>query len=97
MSSNKKCPKCDIWNEDLSHCSNCNELLDYWKIRELEVTKKEKTFKDRPLSDSELFFKNMKYSRFLMVKAVYYIFYSIWAAVMAIVSFFLMMIAYGPG
>lgn len=97
MSSLKKCPKCETWNEDKEHCTNCGELLDYWKIREQEVAAKDKEFAERPIPKTDQFFIDMKSSRFLLVRMVYYILYSVWAIVMAIVTFFMMMIAYGPG
>ena len=97
MSSLKKCPNCDTWNENLERCKNCNELLDYWQIRAKEAAQKDKEFRERPIPKSDQIFMNMKTSRFWLIRGIYYALYSVWALLIAIVSFFMMLIAYGPG
>lgn len=97
MSSLKKCPKCNAWSENSDHCTNCGELLDYWKIREKEVAQKEKEQAEKPLSDFDNFILSIKNSKFILIRIIYYIFYSVWVAMVAIVSFFMYMVASSPG
>lgn len=97
MSSIKKCPKCSQWSEDQETCPHCGELLDYWKIRERDVAQKEKEEAEKPPSDFDKFIESLRHSRFILVRIIFYFFYSIWVGMIAIVSFFMYMVASAPG
>jgi hypothetical protein len=97
MSTLRICAKCHTWNENQDHCTNCGHLLNPDLIRKIELEKKEKLEAGRELDKVDLFLHKVKNSRFILVRVAYYLFYSIWFIFTAIVSFFIAIIAAGPG
>jgi Na+/melibiose symporter-like transporter len=93
----QKCPSCHTWNENRDYCSNCNHLLNYEIARKLEIEKKEVQEANREKDAIDNLIHRMKNSRFILVKGIFYFFYSIWFIFAAIVSFFVAIIAAGPG
>jgi len=92
----QKCPSCHTWNENRDYCSNCNHLLNYEIARKLEIEKKEVQEANREKDAIDNLIHRMKNSRFIL-KGIFYFFYSIWFIFAAIVSFFVAIIAAGPG
>jgi Na+/melibiose symporter-like transporter len=72
-------------------------VLNYEIARKIEVEKKEEQEANREKDALDKFIYRMKNSRFILVKAIFYFFYSIWFIFAAIVSFFVAIIAAGPG
>lgn len=93
----QKCPHCHTWNENRDYCSQCNYLLNYEISRKLEILKKEEQEANREKDAIDIFIHRMRNSRFILVKTLFYFFYSIWFIFAAIVSFFVALIAAGPG
>ncbi|MES2627689.1 MAG: hypothetical protein V4616_01860 [Bacteroidota bacterium] len=97
MSTQRKCPNCKTWNGDNDHCTECGYLLNYSirlaeenKEREIEWEKKNRDRFDEYLH-------RFKTSRWLPVRVLYYILYSIWFTLFALVSFLIYSVAAGPG
>lgn len=97
MAVSMRCPKCKTWTRDSDYCQNCNEFLDFTKTRDAELEERKQVEAAKPPDKIDVFFHRFKHSRFWPVRAVYYFFYSIWFVLSAIVSFFMLMMAAGPG
>ncbi len=98
MSVRRLCKKCNIYSVDSDYCSNCGDLINFEKIKKEESAKStyEKK-KHKPEEDLERIFEKIKNSRYLPVRIVYKVFYSIWFVFAAIISFFMFIIATMPG
>ncbi len=97
MASLKLCPKCHTWNNDRDYCEKCNHLLNHEIARKIEVEIQEEKEANRELDAVDIFIHKVKNSRFLLVRGVYYLFYSIWFIYTVIVSIGVAIIAAGPG
>lgn len=93
----RKCPQCKTWNAYNNYCIKCNQPLDPKLIRELAETKRKEEYANRPLDQVDILHSKMKYSQLLIVRVFYRILYSIWVSFVAIMSFFMWMMAAGPG
>jgi len=93
----QKCPKCNTWNENCDYCSQCNHVLNYELIRKAEIQKQEREEANKKKDAIDIFLHRMKHSRYILVKGIFYFFYSVWFVFAAIVSFFVALIAAGPG
>lgn len=91
-----KCSNCQTWNTT-STCSNCNTLLDAAELHKKKVIQKEIKAERTPKPKLDQFFINWKKTKNPFYKGLYYIAYSFWAVYMGILSFILMMVAWGPG
>ncbi|MFM7022319.1 MAG: hypothetical protein ACKOXB_05025 [Flavobacteriales bacterium] len=97
MSNSKRCPQCNTWNINSDYCEHCGHLLNHEKARKIEVENKEKAYENREKDKIDIFIDKMRYSSFLLVRVVFYIFYSIWFVFTAIVSLGVAIVAAGPG
>lgn len=93
----RKCPSCGFWNTDNDYCSACNTPLSQDLIRKKAVEEKAKEYANRPPEKLDILMQKMENSRFLLVRIIYRIVYSIWVAFVAVMSFFMWMTAAGPG
>ena len=93
----RKCRKCNTWNTDNDFCTNCNAPLSPQEIRKAEVAELERKEADKPKDKVDLFLEKMKDSRYILVRGLYYICFSLWAAFMAVLAFFLWLVAATPG
>ncbi len=95
MPVSRKCPACNTWNGEEAHCSNCGEVIDPWLIR--EEKDKDSHHANRPPSLLDQMFDGMKYSKWILVRGLFWIGYSIWFVFFSILSFILAIIAWTPG
>lgn len=95
MSISRKCPRCKTWNGEESHCISCGEVLDPEIIRE-EKDKASYHANKGPSSIDKAFY-GMKNSKWILVRALFWIGYSIWFVLFSILSFFIALIAWTPG
>lgn len=93
----RKCPKCGTWNGSEDNCISCGEVLNYSLIRKKEDTKRIEAFSSRPPDWFDKFLHNFKNSKYILIRAVYYMLYSVWFLFALLVSSFLYMVAAGPG
>lgn len=93
VKTNRKCPKCGLWNENQDYCTNCNQLLNPVKIRIKEDTKRKEEFSTKPPDQIDKFINQFKESKFFFIRWIYYVLYSIWFVFGVIVSFILYMVA----
>ena len=97
MAISRKCAKCKVWTESLSHCSECGEVLDHELIQAKREQERKEYQESLPPSKLDVFFHEFKNSRFLLIRVFYRLLYSIWFIMFSIVSFFIALIAAGPG
>ena len=94
----RKCPSCGSWEtKGKDHCGNCGALISPEKILVEEFESREKfrnEVRDTPL---ENFFDRWKNTPNPLLKFVYFVLRSVWIVYMAILAFFLWLIAMTPG
>lgn len=93
----RKCSKCGHWNTDLDYCEKCNNLLNLQLQVEIEQQQKEERRSIQPPDRLDRLFDAFKHSRFLPIRILYHILYSIWLVFIAVLSFFMYILAWGPG
>ena len=77
--------------------NSCNQALNPEIIKQLKHDEREKKDAEKAPDKLDILNEKMKNSEYLLVRIFYRILYSIWATFIAIVSFFMWMIAAGPG
>lgn len=92
----RKCSSCGTWSAE-DYCPNCNALLNPLEIQKIKLQEKEEEILNTPKPKLDQFFINWKATKNPIFKFFYYIAYSFWMVYMAILSFILMVIAWGPG
>ncbi len=97
MSTIRKCPKCNHWNAEEDYCQSCGYLLNHQIRLELEDKARDEEAKNRIPEGIEKFLLQMKTSKWMLIRGLYYVLYSVWFLIFSIVSFFIALIALGPG
>ncbi len=97
MTTSRKCPNCKSWNTGVDYCTSCNHLLNYQIRLEQEQEQRESDWRNREKDKMDIYLAKFKNSSFWPVKALYYVLYSIWFILFTLVSFFIYMVAAGPG
>lgn len=93
MAIERKCPNCGTWNQDNDYCSSCGTLISPIIIEEEREKEREERRKNAPLSKTDIFINNWKNSRFLLLRWLYKILYTISVIFIGIASFFAWMAA----
>ena len=88
MGIQRKCSKCQTWNNDESHCLNCNELIDPVLIEEEREKIREEVRNSKPPTKLDLFIDRWKNSKYLILRILYKILYSIAVIFVSIATFF---------
>lgn len=87
MATERKCPRCHTWNEDVDYCVNCGEVLSPKIIEEKREEEREKR-RYRPPTKFDLFIAKWRNSRFWFLRVLYRVLYTIGVIFFAIASFF---------
>lgn len=87
MATERKCPTCQSWNKEKDFCTNCGEVLSPQIIEDQREQAREKR-RYRPPTKFQEFIKRWKNSRFLLLRVLYQILYTIGVIFFAIASFF---------
>ncbi len=93
----RKCPNCGHWNNEVDYCEKCNTLISLTKQVEIEQEQKVQTRINKTPDSIDRTLNAFKHSRYLPIRLIYKVLYSIWLGFIAILSFFLYMLAWGPG
>ena len=88
MSVQRKCTNCQTWNSDVDYCSKCGALISSTIIEEHREVKRENRRKNKAPSDLELFIKKWEGSKYLVLRILYKIVYTVAFIFFAIASFF---------
>lgn len=88
MAVERKCSNCNQWNKDEDYCVACGTVLSPQIIEEEREKEREKRRANVKITKVEEFFAKWKNNRFLPLKLLYYVIYSIWAIIMGVAFFF---------
>lgn len=88
MSVERKCPSCNNWNREEDFCTVCGTILSPEIIEEKREEEREIRRQNVPKTSFEVFIENWENSRFLLLRIIYKILYTIWAIVMGIAFLF---------
>ena len=97
MAVERKCLKCQTWNKDNDFCINCGAPISPVSIEKKREQEREKLKKPIVPSKFTKFLEIWKNSRFLPLRWLYYIFYSIAFVFFSIASFFVYLSVAGNG
>lgn len=100
MSSNIKCPKCEIFTADSDYCKNCGELISYQKKVHLkqEAQVQKRIAKAQWQLENPNVAERLKQHPFFLYKAAGWVLYSAFLVVSALGAFlawFFAMVAAG--
>jgi len=87
MATERKCPNCQTWNKNNDYCTECNTLLSPVIIEQEREKEREKR-RYRPPSKLDIFIDKWKNSRFLIMRILFKIVYSVAVIFFSIASFF---------
>jgi uncharacterized membrane protein YvbJ len=93
----RKCLYCGTWNNNEKYCKNCNQAIHPDEINRLKEKEKRIAEKNKPKSKFEIFVEACKNHRFLLVRILYKIGYSIGVVFAAIGGLFAWLIAMANG
>ncbi|MBI3135034.1 MAG: hypothetical protein HYZ14_10220 [Bacteroidetes bacterium] len=93
----RKCLKCSTWNNDEKFCKNCGAALAPDEIIKQEDAKRAALEAAKPRPKLDILLDKAKHSRYFVVRALFYVIYSVAVIVFAIASFFAYMVAWSPG
>jgi hypothetical protein len=81
----------------LDHCEKCGSLINLELQIELEHKKKWQERLAKEPDQLDRIVSSFKNSKWWVVRAIYMVLHAVWVMIMAIVSMFMYMIAWGPG
>lgn len=94
----RKCAKCKEWDTIGSlTCPHCGYPLAPELIIKKSFEERKKKAEEKPPSSLELFLSSIKNSESLIVRIIYRVLRTVWVIYMAILSFFLWLVAISPG
>ncbi|MCG8576035.1 MAG: hypothetical protein MI810_14190 [Flavobacteriales bacterium] len=93
----RKCLKCQTWNKDEKHCTNCGNLMRYEDVMQEKEKAKIKAEEEREKDKFELLLERMRNHRFLAVRIGYKILYSISILLGAFGAFMAWLVAMANG
>lgn len=89
----QKCPNCKEWNENASRCIHCDTPLTAAELN-IEYRKKiEKDDASKEESKAFIYFQGLKTSKYLGVRVIYQVLFSLWSVYMFFVAVFTWIIA----
>lgn len=88
MSVERKCPSCNQWNRDKDYCGVCGTVLSPVIIEQKREEQREIRRQNVEQTPLDIFLNNWENSRFILLRIIYKILYTIWAIVMGVAFFF---------
>ena len=88
MATERKCPSCNIWNNNEDYCKSCGALLSPKIIEEKREEVREERRKSIPPTKFDLFIDRWENSKYVLLRILYKIVYAISIGFIAIASFF---------
>lgn len=83
-----KCSNCGNWSKDVDHCTKCGQLISPILIEEEREKVREEIRQNTPPTKLDIFIDKWKNSRWFLIKATYYIIYTIGFIFFSIAGFF---------
>lgn len=88
MATERKCPSCSIWNKEEDYCINCGTLISPIIIEQKREEMREERRKGIPPTKFDIFLDRWENSRYLLLRILYKVVYTITIGFLAIASFF---------
>lgn len=88
MAVQRKCSTCSTWNNEEDNCISCGRLLNPRLIEEAREKEREQRRNSVPETGLDRFIENWKNSRFLILRILYNVLYTVGFIFVAIASFF---------
>jgi len=82
-----KCKSCQTWNTDVDYCTTCNTVISMEEEARLEDEIYAEKIRNKPKSKLDIFIEKYKNHPNIIVKGIFYIFYSVYFIVMSIGAF----------
>ena len=79
-----KCRKCKTWNDGGDYCSNCGAVISMEEEERIEIEIKKEIERNKPKDKFELLVEKYKHHDNLILRGIFYIFYSIYLVFAAI-------------
>ena len=74
----RKCTNCKTWNQDVDYCINCNAVISLKEEERIETEIKIEIERNKPKDKIDLFVEKYKNHPNLIVRGIFYIFYSVY-------------------
>ena len=88
MATERKCPSCSTWNKEEDYCTNCGTLISPIIIEQKREEMREERRKSIPPTKFDIFIDRWENSRYLLLRILYKVVYTITIGFLAIASFF---------
>ncbi len=88
MPAERLCPSCKTWNTDQDFCTKCNTTLSPEIIEDAREEERENRRINTPPTPLDTFLDKWKNNRFLVIRVLYKIVYTIWVIFMTIAGLF---------
>ncbi|MGV6861752.1 MAG: hypothetical protein ACWA41_08255 [Putridiphycobacter sp.] len=82
-----KCRKCKTWNDGGDYCVNCGAVISMKEEERLSIKKKKEEALNQPKDKFTLFIEKYKNHPNILIKGIFYIFYSVYMVFAAIGAF----------
>lgn len=82
-----KCRKCKTWNDGGDYCKKCNAVISMEEEERLDIEVKKEIERNKPKDKIELFIEKYKNHNNLILRGIFYIFYSVYLLFTAIGMF----------
>lgn len=73
-----KCRKCKTWNSGGDYCSNCGSVISMEEEERIETEIKKEIERQKPEDKWKLWVKKYKNHKNLIMRGVFYLFYSVY-------------------
>lgn len=73
-----KCRSCNTWNKDVDYCVNCNAVISMEEEAKIEAEIEAEKIRNIPKSKFDVFVEKWKNHPNILLKAVFYVFYSVY-------------------
>jgi len=92
----RKCLKCSTWNNDEKFCKNCGTAIAPEEITREEDERYAAVQANRPKPKLDILLDKARNSKYFVVRAMFYVVYSVAVVVFAIASLMAYLVAWSP-
>jgi methionyl-tRNA synthetase len=82
-----KCRTCNSWNDGGDYCKNCGAVISMEEEERLSLKQKKEQLEKEPKDKFTLFVEKYKHHHNIVIRNVFYIFYSVYMIFTAIGAF----------
>ena len=93
----RKCLACNVWNNDEDYCLNCKEPISPLALDKAKEEKRKIALASMPVSKLDVLLEKAKTSKYLIVRMLYFTFYSVFLLIGGIGAFLAWLTAMANG